>query len=85
MSATGTTVAQLTATATALATAANALGATAQAIAALIASLQTGGLITQPELDSVNASLSSSLASITASQTTLQNLVPSTPTPPAGS
>ncbi len=77
--ATGTTVTQLLASATALSTAANALAATATAIEALIASLQSGGLITQPQLDSVNDSLSSSLSSLQASQAALAALVPAPP------
>ena len=66
--ATGTTVTQLLASATALSTAANSLASTGTAIEALVASLQSGGLITQPQLDSVNDSLSSSLSSLQATK-----------------
>lgn len=83
MSTASTTVTQLNATATALASGANALAATATAIATLITALQGQQLLTQPQLDAVNESLASSLASIQASQNQLAALVPTTPAAPA--
>jgi hypothetical protein len=76
------TSADLVTSATALSAAANALTATATAVEALVAQLKAGGgtgLIDQATLDSVNASLASSVTSLQASQTALQALVP----PPA--
>jgi hypothetical protein len=66
--------------ATALAAAANALSATATAVNTLVASLKaTPQLIDQPTLDSVVASLGTSVTAIQAAQTELAALVPPTP------
>jgi hypothetical protein len=75
------TQADLVAAATALASGANALASTAAAVEALIASLKAGGIspVDQATLDSVTASLATSLASIEASQKALAALVPTTP------
>lgn len=78
------TSAELVATATALANAANALTATSTAVSALVASLKAGGgtpLIDQATLDAVNASLATSLTAVQAAQTELHALVPTTPAP----